>query len=122
MKITNSSIEVKDIEVFAFHGVEDAERQLGTKFRVNVNLTFDGETAMKYDDLNTTINYAQIIEIVKSAMLQTSSLIEHATWLIINALVEAFPIIKAGTVSVTKVHPPISTPNGGATFTASFTA
>ena len=122
MKITKSTITVKDIELHAYHGVYEHERTDGNLFRVTVSVDFDAECAMRYDDLENTVNYAQIVRIVHDVMLTPSALIEHVTGRIISALIETFPTITSGTVSVTKVYPPISTPTAGATFSASFTA
>lgn len=121
MKITATNIRVNDITLHAYHGVTPEERAVGTEFRVTVDLTLDATAAMKYDDLNATVNYAQVVQIVRDTMLQPSKLIEHAAWRIINNLAAAFPTLTGGTVTVTKTHPPISTPTAGASFTATFT-
>lgn len=120
MKITDTSIVVNDIEIFARHGVYEHERLNGNNFRVSLRLDFDARAAMEFDDLDTTVNYAQAVDIVKQVMDEPSQLIEHVTRRIIAALAEAFPIVQSGTVSVTKLNPPVDATTGGATFTASF--
>lgn len=120
MKITESNITVKDIEIFGRHGVMEQERTVGNEFLVTVSLDFDATDAMLYDNVNHTVNYAKVVEITRDVMAVPSMLIENAAHRLIGSLAEAFPLVTGGTVSVTKVHPPITTPNGGATFTASF--
>ena len=120
MKIKNSFLTVSDIEIFAAHGALEQERNIGNEFRVSVTVYFDAKCAMEYDDLEHTVNYANIVEVVRRIMGEPSILIENVAYRLIKALCEAFPIVESGTVSVTKVHPPISIPNGGATFSASF--
>lgn len=120
MRLDNTSITIRDIEIHARHGVLEHEKTYGNLFRVTVTLNFDAEGAMKYDDLSLTVNYAEVVQIVKDVMETPSDLIEHVAYRIINALREAFPIVKSGTVSITKVHPPFDAITSGATFTASF--
>lgn len=120
MKIDRCTLAVTDIEVFAHHGVMDQEKIAGNEFKVSVSVNFDASGAMTYDDPALTVDYAQIIGIVRFTMQQPCNLIEHAAHNIIEALVNAFPTVTAGEVTVTKVHPPVSTPIGGASFTASF--
>ena len=120
MKITETTLTITDIEVYAYHGVDPQERKIGNEFRVTVNLDFDATAAMRYDDLDTTVNYARITEIVQSVMSEPSRLIEHVAGRLAVAILEAFPQVRGGRVSVTKVHPPLSAQTGGATFTASF--
>lgn len=121
MKITDSSITVRDIRIFAYHGVYEHERSNGNEFSVDITLNFDAQCAMRFDDLENTVNYAEVIDIVANIMAVPSDLLEHVAYRIIAAIVEAFPIVSGGSVSVTKIHPPVSVPNGGATFSASFT-
>lgn len=121
MKITQSTVSVKDIEIYAYHGVYEHERENGGEFKVSVSLDFDARAAMEYDDLEATVNYAQVVDLIHDVMIEPSQLIEHVCYRIINALSEAFPMVIGGMVSVTKVKPPITTPTAGATFTASFT-
>ena len=121
MKIKDTTITVRDIQVYARHGVAEQERTVGNEFLVTVALRYDAGAAMQYDDVAQAVNYAEVIQIVRDVMLAPSLLIENVVLRLIDALSEAFPTVQGGTVSVTKVHPPISTPTGGATFEASFT-
>lgn len=120
METSESSITLRDIEIFAYHGVYDHERIDGTDFLVTVTLDFDADCAMRYDDLEHTVNYAEVAEIVRKVMATPSNLLENVTYRIITSLTEAFPIVTGGRVSVTKVNPPVGVPNAGATFSTSF--
>lgn len=121
MKIKDTAITVSDIEVYARHGVLDQEKKVGNRFLVTVTLTYDATCAMKYDDLEHSVDYAKVIGVVRDVMSESSGLIEHVAWNIIGALSETFPAVTGGSVSVTKVHPPVSQPVSGATFSATFT-
>ena len=121
MKITKTTIKVSDIEIFAHHGVMDQERQVGNEFKVSVALTYDAKSAMEYDDVAEAVNYAEVVEAVKGVMSEPSNLIEHVGYRLIKSLLEAFPTVESGSMQITKVHPPLHTSTGGATFSAEFT-
>lgn len=121
MKIFDTKVTVRDIEVYGYHGVLDEERVVGNKFRVSVSLDYDATAAMRYDDIEQAVNYANVVDVVKSVLTaRSSALIENLAYRLIEDLTAAFPAVTGGEVTVTKVHPPISVPNGGASFTASF--
>lgn len=120
MRITKSTISINDIEVYARHGVQAQEYKIGNDFLVSVKLDYDATCAELYDDYNQAVDYAQVISIVNDVMLEPSRLIEHAAQRIADALVAAFPKVTAGSVTVSKIHPPISTPIGSASFTLHF--
>lgn len=120
MKYTATTISVKDLRFRAFHGVYPEERTNGNDFLVSVSLDYDAEAAMLYDDVAHAVNYAEVIDIIRAEMEKPAMLIEHVTARIASAILQAFPAVLNGTVSVTKLNPPVSTPNAGATFTASF--
>lgn len=101
------NIELKDIKFLAFHGVSQQERKVGNTFVVNLLLSAPLEKAVQSDDLNQTINYAAVYEVVKKEMKTPSSLIEHAAGRILNALKKEFPSLTAVELKLSKINPPI---------------
>lgn len=53
-------ITISDLEVFAYHGVLKEENSLGQKFLVSAELYMDISEAAQDDDINKSINYANI--------------------------------------------------------------
>lgn len=100
-------IYVRNLEIYAFHGVMPQENVVGNKFLVNIQLDCDLAEAMENDDIETSISYAEVIEIVKREMAITSKTLENVVYRIKNALIGSFPGILSGNVSVSKVTPPI---------------
>ena len=47
-------IYIKDLEIYAYHGVLDEEKQLGQKFLVSITLFLNLREAGKSDDLKHT--------------------------------------------------------------------
>lgn len=53
---------IKDLEVFANHGVFHEEKKLGQKFLISLELSLDLNEAGTLDDLSKTVNYGLLCE------------------------------------------------------------
>ncbi len=100
-------IEINKLRVHANHGVSEQERIAGNVFEVTVHLRYSIEHAMMVDNITTTVDYTEIVGIVKEVMAQPSNLLEHVIGRMKGALVQRFPIIQGGTIKVAKLTPPI---------------
>ena len=69
-------ITVEGIRVFAYHGHLPEEAILGGHFIVNVWVITDTSEVEISDDLNDTVDYVKIIEIVKEQMEIKADMIE----------------------------------------------
>ena len=99
-------ITVEGIRVFAHHGHLPEEAVLGGNFIVNVLVEADTTEVEKTDDLNDTVDYVKIIEIVKQQMAIRSNMIEHPAKRIVDAILPLNKVQKV-TVEVEKIQPPI---------------
>jgi len=99
-------ITVEGIRVFAYHGHLPEEAKLGGNFIVNVWVEADTLEVEKTDDLNHTLDYVKIIEIVKEQMAIRSNMIEHPAKRIVDAILPLHKVQKV-TVEVEKIQPPI---------------
>ena len=99
-------ITVEGIRVFAFHGHLPEEAVLGGHFIVNVWVEADTTEVEKTDDLNDTVDYVKIIEIVKQQMAIRADMIEVPAKRIVDAILTLNKVHKV-TVEVEKVLPPI---------------
>lgn len=113
----DTEIEIDRLALYCFHGVLPQERKVGNWFEVSLKLRCDIETAAVTDDLSRSVNYAEVIELVKVVMSKPVNLIEHAANNIITALNERFPAITGGYVKVTKLHPPCTAQVAGVSAT-----
>lgn len=94
------------IELFGKHGVFEAERELGQRWIVDLDLYIDLRQAGLTDQLEHSINYIEIYSTVKKVIdEQCCQLIEALTERIATALLERYPPILEATVRVTKPHP-----------------
>lgn len=108
MKILSSYIILDEMVFQAFHGVLPQEAKTGHIFTVNLKIKVDFSQAVLTDNLNDTINYAEIYRMVKEEMNTTSRLIEHVGGRIIERLFKEFGNIEVIKLRLNKVNPPMS--------------
>ena len=101
-------ILLENMKFHAFHGVLPEERIVGNNYSVTVKFSFDFSKAAKSDDLDETINYAEVYELVKGEMQQPSKLIEHVAQRISDRILLRFPQVKSLEVQLSKHNPPVS--------------
>ena len=99
-------ISIEGIRVFAYHGHLPEEAILGGHFIVSVWVTTDSEEVENTDDLNHTVDYVKVIELVKEQMAIRSNMIEHSAKRIADALLPLYKVQKVK-VEVEKIQPPI---------------
>lgn len=102
------TIHIDELRIHARHGVNPQEKVVGNVFEVNLALKIDAEAAMKNDSLGDTVNYAEIVDLIKKCMDEPSLLLENAAYRICLAISEDYPAVKHGSISLYKVQPPIS--------------
>lgn len=104
-----ATIDLDDIELYAYHGCYAEERKVGGRFRVSVQLEVDATQAAHTDDISNALNYVEAVEIVRDEMAQTSHLLENVVMRICDALWRHFAAkgLQGGSVKVTKVAPPV---------------
>ena len=110
-------IEIEGLRLRANHGVFDRERLIGNIFEVSVSLSYPPALkAVESDCVADTLSYADIVDIVKRVMAEPSALLEHVAGRIRQALVEAYPAIESGRISVAKLAPPLAAELSSARF------
>lgn len=102
-----NSIYINNLEVYAFHGVLPQENVVGNIFYVSVRLDCDLSRAMEADSVEYSVNYAEVVEIIKAQMAVTSKTLENVVFRIREALQQSFPQVCSGMVKVAKQSPPI---------------
>lgn len=107
MKITSTDITLHDMRFYAKHGALPQERIVGGEYLVNITIRLAHNLAAETDNLDDTVNYAEIYEAVSQVMLTPSALIEHVAGRIARTLLTDFGQIIRAEVMVTKIHPPM---------------
>ncbi|MBD8993129.1 MAG: dihydroneopterin aldolase [Prevotella sp.] len=114
MKLMSSKIYLRNVRFHAFHGVLPQEGIVGNDYLVNLVLDYDFSSAMKTDDLQGTLNYAEVYQKVREEMAVPSKLLEHVAGRIAHRLFSDFPEIQKLQLSITKVNPPMGADCDGA--------
>lgn len=112
-----SYIDITGLKVFARVGVAEAERRIGNRFEISARLHYDASEAMRTDDIGAALNYADVTRVIVGECASEAMLIENLAWRIRQAVAAAFPQITAGSLTVTKLHPPIPAPTPTVSFT-----
>ena len=100
MKIT-----IKDLEIFANHGVMKEENTLGQKFILNIEI--DTETVYE-DNIEKTVNYAEVCKFSEEFLQNnTYALIEAAALKLSRAVMVKFDKIKKISLEIKKPWAPI---------------
>ena len=94
------------MKFYAYHGVLEQERRVGNTFVVDLTLTAPLEKVVQSDQLEDTINYAEVYELTKQEMNIPSQLLEHVAGRICRALRHHFPQIEQIEIRVSKLNPP----------------
>ncbi len=102
-----SKIFLEDVKIYAYHGVLPEENIIGTYYILNAEIHTDLWKAAVSDDLNDTISYADINEIIHNEMKIQSKLLEHVAGRIIAKINEKFNQISYIKLRITKTSPPM---------------
>jgi dihydroneopterin aldolase len=101
-------IIVKDLQVFARHGVLPEESRLGQRFAVDLTAFLDLRPAGESDDYAQTACYDTMVRTITEAMTQRRfALIEAAAEAVATAVLARFPAVAHVAVEVRKPAAPI---------------
>ncbi|MGD9154174.1 MAG: dihydroneopterin aldolase [Bacillota bacterium] len=102
-----TKLRLKNMVFYGHHGVYAAERDLGQKIEVDVELSSDFRPAGKADDLDLTINYSKVYQLVKRVVeTEQYNLIEAIAAAILAKIRGAYSVHQV-TVRVRKPQPPV---------------
>jgi dihydroneopterin aldolase len=98
---------LKNMVFYGHHGVYAAERELGQKIEVDVELYSDFCAAGADDDLGRTVNYPEVYAMVKE-IVETGqyNLIEAIATAVLKRVTAAYQLERV-TVRVRKPQPPV---------------
>lgn len=101
-------IQIKNLECYGYHGVLAEEQRLGQPFIFDVSLFLDTSIAAKQDDLNKTVNYAEVCQYIKKYMEQEKcKLIETVAEQLAKGLLLHFPLVREIILTIKKPQAPI---------------
>tara|TARA_B100000941_G_C28079871_1_gene338288 strand:- start:65 stop:421 length:357 start_codon:yes stop_codon:yes gene_type:complete len=99
---------VNNIKTYSYHGCLDEEAIIGSDYSVDVVVDVKNKLSHQNDDLNDTVDYSLVTQIVVEEMGIRSKLIETVCARIIKRIHGECDHVSSVTVSVTKVNAPIA--------------
>ncbi|MBO5424971.1 MAG: 2-amino-4-hydroxy-6-hydroxymethyldihydropteridine diphosphokinase [Lachnospiraceae bacterium] len=101
-------IVIKDLEIFAYHGVLPEEKVKGQTFVLTAELFCDLREAGLTDNLDKTVNYAQVCEDIYKVMTGDKfDLIEAVAENVADTILLKYELIKKVRIIVSKPEAPI---------------
>lgn len=106
-------IRIRELEIYARHGVFPEEGRLGQKFFVNAVLYTDTRAAGQKDDLCLSTNYGEVCQAIHDFLTRnTYQLLEAAAECLSEHLLLKFPYVEAVELEIRKPSAPIPLPFG----------
>src|SRR6516165_4078670 len=103
------TIFITGVVVHARHGVMEHETEVGQRFVIDLELFSDLSDASRSDRLADTVSYSQVVTTATAAFKDKNyKLLERAAGAVADAILTAFPRIRAVKVTVHKPHAPIA--------------
>ena len=104
-------IEIRDLEIFANHGVFPEETALGQKFVVSAIMYTETRPAGLTDDLSASINYGEVSHMITDFLQKnTYKLLEAAVENLAEMLLLSLPLLKKITLRIEKPWAPVRLP------------
>ncbi|HHW11711.1 MAG TPA: dihydroneopterin aldolase [Firmicutes bacterium] len=98
---------LQNMVFYGYHGVFAAEKELGQRFEVDVELYLDLHQAGLNDDLEATVNYAEVYTFIKKLVEERAfNLVEGLAEEIAATLLAAYNLQEI-VVRVRKPQPPV---------------
>ena len=104
-------IKIKNLEVYANHGVLSEENKLGQKFIISIKLFLNLNKATKTDNIDFSVSYSKVCKMVTKFMQEnTFNLIESATNNLIYKIMDTYQLVDGVNIEVKKPWAPIKLP------------
>lgn len=101
-------ILIKDLKLFAYHGVNPEEKRDGQNFILDITLYSDLSKPCLTDNVNDTVSYAKVIKTVRAVFTEKSfDLIEKAAQTVSDAILDSYPAIVKVKILLKKPEAPV---------------
>ncbi len=101
-----TKVSIEGLQFFAYHGFYDEERKKGNEFVCDVQVELKSFDSMD-DNINDTVNYEDIYNIVEDEMNKTKKLIETIAFKIIERL-KHLENVTGAIVKISKLNPSLN--------------
>ena len=102
------SIIIKNLKIYAYHGVNPEEKIDGQNFLIDTVMFIDKRDAFKKDDINKTLSYSSAAKVIKKIVTEKKyDLIETVVEKIAEALFKTFVDLEKAEITVKKPEAPM---------------
>ncbi len=108
MNLKESYIIIEKARFYAYHGVLHQEKVVGNEFLVSLKAKCDIKKALQTDNIEDSVSYALILDVIKKEMKTPSSLIENLAYRISKHLFDEFEKISQIEITIEKISPPMN--------------
>ncbi len=103
----NRRVSLNGLEIRAFHGVYEFERRQGGEYTVDAWVEELAEAQMADLELEDTLNYELLLELVQKELNRPTPLLESLANRILLRVQEVFPQATAAGIKIQKLNPPL---------------
>lgn len=104
-------LHIKDLEIFAYHGLFPSEKELGQKFVISASLSYDMTKAATDLDLEASVHYGELCQQWTTWFQETTEdLIETVAYKLVERTFETYPIVQEIKLELKKPWAPIHLP------------
>lgn len=101
-------ILIRDLKLFAYHGVNPEEKENGQNFYFDVDLFVNITKACHSDDVNDTVSYAQVIKTIRRVFTaEKYDLLEKASQITADAILSEYPDVSRVIIRLKKPEAPM---------------
>lgn len=101
-------IIIKDLKLFAYHGVNEEEKINGQNFVLDITVWVDLTKPCESDNVDDTVSYAKIIKKVREVFIaEKYDLLEKAARVVSTAIFENFEKVQECVILLKKPEAPI---------------
>ena len=104
-------LKIKDLEIFAYHGLFPSEKELGQKFVISATLSYDMTKAATQLDLESSVHYGELCQQWTTWFQEESEdLIETAAYKLVARTFETYPLVQEIELELKKPWAPVHLP------------
>ena len=102
-------ITIKNLKLFAYHGVNPEEKENGQNFFIDLDYYLDMENACHSDNLDDTVSYAKVVKTARRVFTaQSFDLIEKAAQTVADAVLDEYGAISRVDITLKKPEAPVN--------------
>lgn len=101
-------IIIKDLKIYAYHGVHEEEKLTGQNFVLDITVWVDLSSPCETDKVEDTVSYSEIIrKVTESFTASKYDLIEKAAQVTADTIFREFPVVTECEILLKKPEAPI---------------